>query len=97
MKLVTLIYYEKPMCEYGLLGYNAGLLRENSTFRRITQHPSLGSKSKPSKKPVEAGGDLAFSEQHGVPAKKTFLFIITAVKTAHPPLHRGLFHAMPLC
>jgi hypothetical protein len=52
----TIIVYE----EYGLVGYNAMQFRDSPTFRRNISLPSLGSKSKPSKKPAEAGHKLGW-------------------------------------
>jgi hypothetical protein len=43
---------------YGLLGYNAVLFLQSSMFRRHISSPCSGSKSKPSKKRVEASDRL---------------------------------------
>jgi hypothetical protein len=45
--------------QYSLVGCDAVYFGENPTFRRNVQTQSSGSKSKSSKKPVEAGGKLS--------------------------------------
>jgi hypothetical protein len=45
--------------ECGLLGYNTMQFRERPTFWRSISLPSSGKKSKPRKKPAEAGGKLS--------------------------------------
>jgi hypothetical protein len=80
--------------EHGFLDYNAVWFGESPMFWRNISPPFLGSKSKPSKKPAEAGGKMekkhvtlkcrALPKLHSVTTQKTVLFIITTMETSNP-------------